>query len=68
MKPDRWQRIDEIFHAALQYKPDERKAFIQEASRDDEQNCDWNLSLCWPRREKRTSSLKNRRWTSWRRT
>ena len=37
MKPDRWQKIDEIFHAALQYKPDERKAFIEEACRGDEE-------------------------------
>ncbi len=37
MKPERWQKIDEIFHAALQYKPDERKAFIEEACRGDEE-------------------------------
>jgi eukaryotic-like serine/threonine-protein kinase len=36
MKPERWQKIDEIFHAALQCKPEERKAFIDEACRDDE--------------------------------
>ena len=37
MKPERWQKIDEIFHAALQYKPEERKAFIEEACRGDEE-------------------------------
>ena len=37
MKPDRWQKVDEIFHAALQYKPDERKAFIEEACQGDEE-------------------------------
>ena len=37
MKPNRWQKMDEIFHAALQYRPDERKAFIEEASRGDEE-------------------------------
>jgi eukaryotic-like serine/threonine-protein kinase len=37
MKPHRWQKIDEIFHAALQHKPDERKAFIEEACGGDEQ-------------------------------
>src|SRR5688572_8970405 len=37
MKPDRWQKVDEIFHAALQYKPDERKTFIEQACRGDEE-------------------------------
>jgi eukaryotic-like serine/threonine-protein kinase len=37
MKRDRWQKIDEIFHAALQYKPDERKTFIEEACHGDEE-------------------------------
>ena len=37
MKPERWQKIDEIFHAALQYKPDERKAFIENACQGDEE-------------------------------
>ena len=37
MKPDRWQKVDEIFHAALQHKPDERKAFIEEACQGDEE-------------------------------
>jgi serine/threonine protein kinase len=36
MKPDRWQKIDGIFHAALQYKPEERQAFVEEACRGDE--------------------------------
>ena len=35
MRPERWQKIDEIFHAALQYKADERMAFIDEACRRD---------------------------------
>ena len=37
MKPDRWQKIDAIFHAALQHKPDERGAFIDEACQGDEE-------------------------------
>ena len=37
MKSDRWQKIDEIFHAALRHKPDERKAFIDEACQGDEE-------------------------------
>src|SRR5262247_3653684 len=37
MKPDRWQKIDEIYGAALQHKPDERKAFIDEACQGDEE-------------------------------
>ena len=31
MKSDRWQKIDEIFHAALQQKPEDREAFIEDA-------------------------------------
>ena len=34
---DLWQKIDEIYHAALQYKPDERKAFVDEAYRGDDE-------------------------------
>src|SRR5262249_30542724 len=37
MKPDRWQKIDEIFSAALQHKPEERKVFIDEACGGDEE-------------------------------
>ena len=39
MKPDRWQKVDEIFHAALQHKPDERSAFIEKACQGDEAPC-----------------------------
>ena len=37
MKPDRWQKIDEIFDAALKQKPDEREAFIDDACSGDEE-------------------------------
>ena len=37
MRPDRWQKIDEIFHAALRCKLDERKAFIETACSGDEE-------------------------------
>ena len=30
MKADRWQKIDEIFHAALERKPEERASFLQQ--------------------------------------
>ena len=61
MKSDRWQKIDEIFHAALQHKPDERKAFIEEASRGDEELRREVESLL-AEREKRISSSKNPQW------
>jgi serine/threonine protein kinase/predicted ATPase len=31
MKPDRWQQIDELFHAAVERAPHERAAFLDEA-------------------------------------
>jgi len=30
MEADRWHKIDEIFHAALQRKPEERVSFLEE--------------------------------------
>src|SRR5436309_335805 len=36
MKPERWQQLDELFHAALQHEPEERAAFLDEACVDDE--------------------------------
>jgi hypothetical protein len=38
MKTDRWHKIDEIFHAALQRKPEERASFL-------EQNCSQDPAL-----------------------
>ena len=37
MKPDRWQKVDEILQAALQHSSDDRKAFIDEACRGNEE-------------------------------
>ena len=28
MEPERWQKIDELFQAALDYEPDRRPAFL----------------------------------------
>src|SRR2546422_11686882 len=36
MKPERWQQLDELLHAALQHEPEERAAFLDEACVDDE--------------------------------
>ena len=36
MKPDRWQKIEQVFHAALQRKPEERASFLQETCAGDE--------------------------------
>ncbi len=38
MKPDRWYRIEQIFHAALQRKPEDRANFLN-------QNCAGDLAL-----------------------
>jgi serine/threonine-protein kinase len=35
MNGERWKRIEEIFHAALEYPPDNRAAFLLEACRED---------------------------------
>ncbi|HEV8138921.1 MAG TPA: protein kinase [Pyrinomonadaceae bacterium] len=36
MKPERWQQLDELFHAALEREPGERAAFLDEACAGDE--------------------------------
>ena len=35
MKADRWQKIEQVFHAALQRKPEERANFLKESCADD---------------------------------
>ena len=36
MKPERWQQLDKLFHAALERRPEERAAFLVEACDGDE--------------------------------
>lgn len=36
MTPERWQQVKEIFHAALNYRPEERGSFISRACSGDE--------------------------------
>ena len=36
MDPERWRRIDELFHSALEREPARRAAFLAEACRGDE--------------------------------
>lgn len=36
MKPERWARIEQIYHAALEREPSERAAFLDEACAGDE--------------------------------
>jgi hypothetical protein len=36
MKPERWQKLDELFHAALGREPASRAAFLDEACAGDE--------------------------------
>lgn len=36
MNPERWKRIDELFHAALELNPAERTAFLVKACKDDQ--------------------------------
>ena len=35
MEPERWQRIEKLYHAAREHKPDQRSGFLAEACRDD---------------------------------
>ncbi|MGH9846520.1 MAG: hypothetical protein ACREEM_48095 [Blastocatellia bacterium] len=35
MPPERWQQIEELYHAALDRAPDERAAFLAEACAED---------------------------------
>ena len=36
MKPERWQRIEQMYHAALDSAPDQRSGFLAEACADDD--------------------------------
>jgi len=36
MTPERWRRVDELFHSALEREPAERAAFLHEACAGDE--------------------------------
>ena len=36
MTPERWQRIDELYHQALEHETGERSVFLQQACRNDE--------------------------------
>src|SRR2546423_6132685 len=37
MKPERWQQLDKLFHSALDWAPEERAAFLDEACAGDQQ-------------------------------
>src|SRR6266850_2068256 len=37
MSPDRWQKIEGLYHAALEREPNVREAFLSEASGGDEE-------------------------------
>jgi len=39
MSPDRWEHIQELYHAALELEPTQRSAFLEEACGDDEALC-----------------------------
>src|SRR5438105_726831 len=36
MKPEQWQKIDQLFHATLEWPPPERPHFLNQACPDDE--------------------------------
>jgi serine/threonine protein kinase/Tol biopolymer transport system component len=36
MKPERWQRVEQVYNAALERKPDQREAFLEEACAGDD--------------------------------
>ena len=35
MKPERWQKIEELYHSVLEREPSQRLAFLREACADD---------------------------------
>src|SRR5262245_9247026 len=37
MNPERWRRVEELYHAALECEPDGRAAFLEMACRGDEE-------------------------------
>jgi hypothetical protein len=36
MKPERWRKLEELFHAALEHEPSTRAAFLDAACAGDE--------------------------------
>ncbi|MEK6280267.1 MAG: hypothetical protein AABN95_07905 [Acidobacteriota bacterium] len=37
MKPERWQQLDRLFHSAMERKPEERPAFLDQSCAGDEE-------------------------------
>src|ERR1700742_1375607 len=35
MNPERWQRLEQIYHAALEREPHEREVYLEDACRND---------------------------------
>ena len=35
MSPDRWQRVETLYHAALELEPESRETFLSDACADD---------------------------------
>jgi len=36
MTPERWRQMEDLYHSALEHAPEQRSAFLQEASQGDD--------------------------------
>ena len=62
MTPERWQQIQELYHAALKREPSQRAAFLKEACAGDEAlRREVESLLAW--KQKPGALLKRLRWT-----
>ena len=62
MNPDLWKKVDALLEEALAQPPDEREAFVVEASKDDAELRDEVLSLL--KAQAQASNFMERSWSA----
>src|SRR5438034_11664610 len=67
MTPDRWQRIEQLYHSAREREGSQRVAFLEEECEGDEGTAPRSGNRCWRRRRAQKASWNRRLWRSRRR-
>jgi len=63
MRPERWSRVEQLFHSALKVEESQRPAFLEDTCGGDEDlRREVELLLVRTRKQKTSSSLPRRRW------
>ena len=62
MEPERWQEIEQLYHAALELRGQRRAAFLERSLRRLTTNCAAKWNRCWRVTRQRAALSKRRRW------